>query len=221
MPFIGFFINKRKGAFNMKTRKHFIAMVFVAIIALAFAVIGCKQDASPTPIANMENMEYKLGDTGPGGGKIFYVSKTGFTMTDNNQLCHYLEAASSDQGSLVWGSTATHTTTTNIVGTGTAIGTGRKNTALILATDSDAPAAKACHEYTGGGKSDWFLPSKDELNELYKNRTSIGNLESFFYWSSSQGSPADTSWRQNFSNGDQDSNFGKGSAYSVRAVRAF
>jgi hypothetical protein len=48
MPFSGFFINKRKGVFSMKTRKHFIVMAIIAIITLALAVIGCKHD-EPTP----------------------------------------------------------------------------------------------------------------------------------------------------------------------------
>ena len=89
---------------------------------------------------------YSLGDPGPGGGKIFYVSVTGFTMTDNGQMCHYLEAAPVDMSStLEWASF--DFTSTDITGTETAIGTGRKNTALILATDANAPAAKACNSY--------------------------------------------------------------------------
>jgi len=43
---------------------------------------------------------------------------------------------------------------TNIDGTSTAIGTGRKNTAIILAKDATAPAAKACKDYISGGKTD-------------------------------------------------------------------
>jgi hypothetical protein len=225
MPFIGFFINKRKGVFSMKTRKQCTVMTFIAIIALAFAVIGCKQDASPTPIANMD---YNVGDTGPGGGKIFYVSKTGFTMTDDNQLCHYLEAAPSDQSTtLAWASSSY--TSTNIAGTGTAIGTGRKNTALILATDANAPAAKACHEYTGGSLTGWFLPSKDELDLMYKNlaQKGLGGFKTVedtsnythVYWCSSQSNNSGALTRE-FTDGSQ-ANDSKGNECSVRAVRAF
>jgi hypothetical protein len=45
------------------------------------------------------NNPYELGDTGPGGGKIFYVSTEGFTMTDDNTTAHYLEAAPADMES--------------------------------------------------------------------------------------------------------------------------
>ena len=178
------------------------------------------------------NNPYELGDTGPGGGKIFYVSVEGFTMTDDNTTVHYLEAAPADmpRGLFyypLWASS--DYTSTNIAGTATAIGTGRKNTALILATDAGAPAAKACNEYSNGDKTDWFLPSKDELNELFVNRDYVGNLvgysdSSVWYWSSSE-YDSEHPWTQNFANdhngGSQFSGFVKGNPFSVRAVRAF
>jgi len=137
---------------------------------------------------------------GPGGGTVFYYSEAGFTMTDNRQVCHFLEAAPIDMPKLLqWSS---HDT--SITGTGTAIGSGRRNTALILATDAAAPAAKACKDYRGGGKTDWFLPSKDELNELYKNRAVVG-ITGRDYWSSSQGGlnqyGVRKAWYQVFSGG--------------------
>jgi uncharacterized repeat protein (TIGR02543 family) len=164
---------------------------------------------------------YELGSTGPGGGKIFYQSEIGFTMTDTNEVCHYLEAAPNNMSTiLAWASSGY--TYTNISGTGTEIGTGRKNTALILATDANAPAAKACKDYSGGGKTDWFLPSQYELNELYKNRGVVGNMGSSYYWSSSQhyyGS--DSAWSQYFANGGQDNGIKGNNLYDVRAIRAF
>jgi hypothetical protein len=165
-------------------------------------------------------LAYNLGDTGPGGGKIFYRLEAGFTMTDNSQVCHYLEAAPTDcSGTFAWASSGF--TSTDIPGTERAIGTGRKNTALILATDVDAPAAKACKDYSNGGKTDWFLPSNDELDQLYVNRTSVGNMdESTSYWSSSQvgsGSSRD----QRFSDGRQFTSTKNVTSFSVRAVRAF
>ena len=179
---------------------------------------------------NCGELYYELGDTGPGGGKIFYRIATGFTMTDDNSTAHYLEAAPNDMvTTLAWASTEYK----NIAGTATGIGTGRKNTALILATEATAPAAKACNDYINGGKTDWFLPSKDELNQLYTNRTSVGNLKTTedtvnttiwnktnCYWPSSQGNGNNTAWHQDFSNGYQGNNY-KDYTYSVRAVRAF
>jgi len=129
---------------------------------------------------------YNLGDTGPGGGIIFYYSELGFMMTDNNQVCHYLEAAATDMVGLAWA------TNYNIVVEGTAslIGSGRKNTAIILATDFDTPAAEACKDLTTGGKTDWFLPSNDEMKDLWNKRSSAdGGFVTLMgpgYWSSTQ-----------------------------------
>jgi hypothetical protein len=170
-------------------------------------------------------LTYNLGDTGPGGGKIFYRLEAGFTQYADaadtvGTTAHYLEAAPADiSTTLAWVSSGY--TNTNISGTETAIGTGRKNTAVILAVDANAPAAKACKDYSGGGKADWFLPSKDELIALYTNRASVGNMGATGDWSSSQSDYSYSyAWYQNFFSGDQDSS-NKSNARTVRAVRAF
>ena len=168
-----------------------------------------------------------LGDTGPGGGKIFYYSETGFTCYTSaadttGMLCHYLEAAPADMSSiLAWASSGY--TSTSIPGTETAIGSGRKNTALILATDANAPAAKACKDYRDPKNlTDWFLPSKDELNQLYLNKSYVGNMGTNTYWSSSQDDNHYDlyAWGQNFNYGSQANPFKYGGNY-VRAIRAF
>ena len=162
-----------------------------------------------------------VGITGPAGGKIFYVSASGFTVSGEGSFtAYYLEAALLDVGTYAWASLRG-----TVPGTGTEIGTGKANTAAILAFDADAPAARAIKNYRGGigGKDDWFLPSKDELNELYIQR-SILNITTGWFWSSSQDNDLPWSaWRQNFSNGIQGTggiNI-KGEQYNVRAVRAF
>jgi len=186
--------------------------------------------AAPTGPTVPTAPTHPIGSTGPGGGIVFYYNAAGFTMTDNGQVCHYLEAAPNDMpSSLKWA-----TGSVSLVSTGTTIGAGRKNTALILDNINDAHAAKACKDYTGGGKTDWFLPSKDELNELYKNRSVVGNMDegtgdwyhdSFvMYWSSSQAWSESIVWVQNFVNGNQISNANSAHTYDpylVRAIRAF
>jgi uncharacterized repeat protein (TIGR02543 family) len=171
---------------------------------------------------------YAIGDTGPGGGKIFYVLVAGFTMTDTSTTAHYLEAATADvPGSpLAWA-----TSTADIAGTVDTIGAGRKNTALILAADAGAPAALACKNYNGGGKTDWFLPSLNELKELHTNRTLSGLAGTFvttstgtddYYWSSSQYADAalDKSSSVSFVSGIQGI-ADKTNTHPVRAIRAF
>jgi hypothetical protein len=140
-------------------------------------------------------------------------------MTDTNETCYYLEAAPADQGTtLTWLSPAYYFAI--ISGTAQPIGTGRRNTALILAMDENAPAAKACKDYNNGGKTDWFLPSRLELNELYGNRSAVGNLGTSQYWASSQAASQYEAWYQRFSDGSQNYDY-KDSKFSVRAVRAF
>jgi len=161
--------------------------------------------------------EYNVGDTGPGNGKIFYKSTAGFTMTGSSQICYYLEAAPYDiattQRWLVSGGSNAE------IATGTGIGAGRNNTTLII-NAIDSPAARACRDYSSGGMTDWFLPSRDELNQMYQNRNVIGNMGTGEYWTSSQ-FIAGASMCQNFSNGTQTASRNQFLAYAVRAIRAF
>lgn len=169
---------------------------------------------------------YKIGDTGPGGGKVFYDKGR------YSGAWRYLEATPVKMNTK-WQWVRPCFTAAKISGTRTAIGTGKKNTKLILAIDAEAPAAKACTDYRGGGKSDWFLPSKDELNELYKTRERIGITPDTFnnfhlsddfqssdsFWSSSQGD-SHSAWAQFFSDGSQNDAYNLHSI-CICAVRAF
>ena len=156
-----------------------------------------------------------VGSTGPAGGKIIYANATAITAYTAN----YLEAAPVNQGTYVtWSSTYV-----NVTGAiGTAIGTGKANTAAIIAAHSSDTAsnnaAKAAVAYTGGGKTDWFLPSKYELNEMYKAKSHLG-ISSGWFWSSSQ-YDYHYAWFQWFADGEWDS-IHMLFASSVRAVRAF
>ena len=192
-----------------------LLITLIVLIGLTITMAAC--DLLGTE--NIETLRQKAAEAKGGSGIVFYYSATGFTMADTGEVCHYLEAAPYDAArGITWASSGNYDT--DIAGTGTAIGTGRKNTALILATDANAPAAKACREYRGGGKSDWFLPSKDELNLLYENRATVGNMKDYWYWSSSQGgNGVNHAWGQYFANGDQ-SDDGKYASF-VRAIRAF
>ena len=159
---------------------------------------------------------YNIGDTGPGGGIVFYDK--GYS----SENWRYLEVALTDLGPDMWASTAHNNT--DIPDAVQSLGKGKSNTDAILAEDANAPAAKACKEYRGGGKNDWFLPSKDELNLLYL-QVQAGMIGGFSgeYWSSSQYDSIyiNTAWSQDFSNGTQN---GKGKIFSsclVLPIRAF
>lgn len=161
---------------------------------------------------------YSVGDTGPAGGIVFYITDGGL---------HGLEAAPIDiyvagDGAHEWGCAGIDVSGAR----GTAIGTGAQNTLAILAAgcsaryDNDV-AADLVDAYSLNGFDDWFLPSKDELNALFAQKDVVGAFASTYYWSSSQASHRNLAYAQEFDfSGSQVEPY-KYSTYRVRAVRAF
>ncbi len=82
-----------------------------------------------------------------------------------------------------------------------------------------ADAKAACHNLVSNGYNDWFLPNKDQLNQLYLNESAVGDFVDKFYWSSSE-RDASNAWRQFFGDGYQH-DYSKSQGYRARAVRAF
>jgi hypothetical protein len=170
----------------------------------------------------------QVGDTGPGGGKIFYVAPTTFTQLGAtgfmcSTACKYLEAAPTS-GTGAWTDEFyrwSGNIDTLIGTTGTAIGTGYKNTLAIVAQSNTSDrAATVSRGYSGPNSlRDWFLPSKDELNELYMQKAFVGSFQENYYWSSSE-SDATRSFDQNFLGGSQGTTLKNGEDY-VRPIRAF
>ena len=165
---------------------------------------------------------YELGDVGPGGGKIFYRDSKGFTVTvdEVSETCYYLEASPKSLGCQEWSSTSA------IGDTGAEIGTGKQNTKIIATKLNrlsllDWYAAQVCDNYTNNGFDDWFLPSKEELNQLYINKNYVGNLGTYEYWSSTQGGIKGNAWFQQFSGGNQVLAIDLTTGKYVRAIRAF
>jgi len=159
---------------------------------------------------------WKVGEPGPSGGLVFYdKGKT-------SKGWRYLEAAPSDASSGIQWYNGDYID----VKTDKAIGSGMANTvAIIAAQGSGAYAAQLCHDLNTGGLSDWFLPSKDELNLLYTvfDQNGQGGFAKKWYWSSSQyndGYGYGGAWVQHFDVGIQGSPY-KNNSYYVRAVRAF
>ena len=183
-------------------------------VSVTIAMIGTGDYTGTVTGEVTIEVKYGIGSTGPAGGIVFYDKGS---ITDE---WRYLEAAPSDlPGTYKWGDTTTSVTT------GEAIGTGESNTgAIIVAMDgagfTEDYAAKACADFIFGEMNDWFLPSKDELNELYKQKTSVGGFQSSYYWSSSEHSAAQASRQLLFSGGTQ-STADKSEVRPVRAVRAF
>jgi len=156
---------------------------------------------------------YVLRGSGPAGGFIFY------DQGNWTGGWRYLEAAPIDQSTGVAWSNVT-TPGTFLGTTSSAIGKGQSNTTAIISQTSSS-AAKLCKNQVIGGYSDWFLPSKDELNKMYTELKlyGVGGFTNIDYWSSSE-YDATYVWAQYFSTGLQYGNVKYDLIY-VRCIRAF
>jgi len=169
--------------------------------------------ASSTSTVTEIEVTYKVGDTGPGGGIIFYIDEAGFDNSsgDNASIgamclidtCHYLEMAPTDLGDYAW------------------------KKAMVAVEAFSTPSA-----------NDWLLPSIDALNEMCKYAfhdtvntfcndsgaggflNSVGGFSTDIYWSSSE-YESNFAWFQDFNYGNQFDYGAKTNAYYVRPVRAF
>jgi|LakMenE18May11ns_1017448.scaffolds.fasta_scaffold9955539_1 hypothetical protein len=164
------------------------------------------------------------------GGVIAYILVSGDPGYEAIKK-HGLIAASSDQSQFPgvrWYNGANISGPISTGAIGTAIGTGLSNTNKIignLGPPQISYAAYLASAYKGGGYTDWFLPSKDELNILYVNKLAIGGFENRRYWSSSEfvdfnGNGSSFAWSQDFGLYTQ---YASNSflTYYVRAIRAF
>ncbi len=155
------------------------------------------------------------------GGKVAYILVKGDPGYDVNTQ-HGIIAATSDQSDQLIRIKWDKGTYTITGATGTAIGTGFSNTNKIIASQGEPAisyAAGLARAYTGGGYTDWYLPSKDELEKLSITRETIGGFVNYYYWSSSE-FDLRKAWYQTFFSGRQYTTV-KGEPAIVRAIRSF
>ncbi|MDR2193487.1 MAG: hypothetical protein LBP19_03335 [Treponema sp.] len=183
---------------------------------------------------------YSVGDRGPAGGIIFFdkgIFSDGW---------RYLEVAPPEtEFESQWGPGGVKVNViTNpdgslkdfefeavgyfyIFGTGLTIGSGKRNTQLIIEQSrvqgENGHAAQTCINMKYNGFADWFMPSRDEMNIMYRNLVQSG-LVSFnnkSYWSSSQSSGVGHAWSHSFKDGSYVEETPKQLTFWVRAIRAF
>lgn len=151
-----------------------------------------------------------------GGGIIAYIFQAGDPGYVAGELHGLIATVNDVAASITWGCNGT-----NIPGaSGTALGTGQQNTTdIVNGCGSSGIAARLCEDLLEGGYGDWYLPSKDELNKLYLNQSSIGGFGGEWYWSSSETSSTQ-GWTHDFGVGTQAVQ-SKTFAFRVRAIRTF
>ena len=143
-----------------------------------------------------------------GGGIIFYIDGTGQ---------HGLIAAPSDLGYCEWGCMGTLIGTTSL-----SIGSGQSNTtAIINGCNTSGTAARICDELVLNGYTDWFLPSEDELYQMYLHQNAIGGFQMItYYWSSTEFN-ADDAYMKRMDVGAPGYYHKDYTSAKIRAIRAF
>ena len=187
--------------------------------------VGDASTANWVNLSSDTSTTYSIGDFAH-GGIVFWVDETGQ---------HGLVCAKEDQSTGVrWNAG----TVGNTQAKGDGLYAGKANTSILIVNqvaigdDGSTYAARICNELqiSEGGKTygDWYLPSKEELNIMYHNNTTIeatalsnGGVGFFIdiYWSSTEFED-DVAWVQGLNSGSINV-LNKDYTARVRAVRAF
>ena len=153
---------------------------------------------------------YKIGDPGPAGGLVFY-------LTDESGE-HGMEMGwVNETAENIWGCSGT------AVGTSAAYGAGMANTTAINAVCGTGTAASSAASYSLNGFNDWFLPSLDELNLIKEQPFCTGQpyaCASGVFWSSTEGD-VDRAWLQMLEDKTSQSAQRRTGKYRYQPVRAF
>lgn len=152
------------------------------------------------------NKTLLVGDTGPAGGTIIYDKGT------ESDGWRYLEVGTTDLPNIEWIRDSS-LQSTPIAGAIAPLDSNINNWTGEEATEAVARI---------GTITDWYLPSKDELDLMYNNLklAGLGNFSNSKYWSSSDTGADGKAWSQDFSSGDQTEELKTG-LFKVRASRVF
>ncbi len=178
-----------------------ILFLFSLMLLISLNASIAQEKSQTTKSVNSPAGKHLIGDNF-GGGKIFWLDETGL---------HGLIAATTDQSpkGIAWNSGTLIATGANSDG----VFAGEQNSTKIVSMQGTAKpnAASLCLDYktTSGNVeyNDWYLPSKSELNLLYKQKMVVGgfNVTNGIYWSSTESlaTPETSAWEQEFKFGSQ------------------
>jgi len=154
-----------------------------------------------------------------GGGIVAYIYQNGDPGYTSSNI-PVLISSNSNQGVSRWFNGSSITTGA----TSAALGSGFANTNTIIAVQgavASSYAAGIARAYTDGTYTDWYLPSQEELNKLYINRSAIGGFDGTmnYFWSSTESSSS-TAKMQNYLSSGAITDFSKSASGGyIRAVR--
>ena len=201
----------------MKTKLHLTLYLFIPLCLLSSQLTCQARDLNSTGKAtNVKDDTTTIHTIGEsyGGGKIFWLDATGK---------HGLIAATADQSSgIQWYNGAYLTTDATLKG----VYSGKANTLIIINIQGAGDyAAQLCNNYyvvvNNGYYTDWYLPSKFELNLLYLQKNVVGGFTNSYYWSSNEIDDYNNgAWSQSFGDGNLFDDH-KDAKLCVRAIRAF
>lgn len=175
-------------------------------IRFVWAYNACGISTSTT--LNCTTLLHYIGESF-GGGIIFYI-------IDGSPQTGLISATSDQSTGAPWGCDGTSITTFMNIGSGLA-----NTNAIVSGCSTPGIAARICDTLTLNGHTDWFLPSKDEINQMYIQKDVIGGFGENSFWCSSQNdSESWTAWYDGFAHGGQGWT-NKSTPNHVRAVRAF
>jgi len=175
---------------------------------------------APKPAAAATATAYKIGDTGPAGGVIFY------DKGNNTEGWRYLEAAPVEAEFQATWSDNSFYVNDDTYKTRKEVGYGKRNTQFIVekfrqTTGNWNSAAQKANDFSFNGFEDWFLPSQGELDLIFGNlkRKNLVDFKNEWYWSSTEDGYYN-SYCQNFRDGKMNER-GKNNNFYVRPIRQF
>jgi len=113
---------------------------------------------------NVTTESFAINRVGPAGGNLFYDKGS------YSEGWRYLEYAGTSASTYRAWATSTFAGVFVSGATSTALGAGKGNTdAIIELIGEGAALAYYCRNYSGGGFTDWYMPSLDEVDRLATN----------------------------------------------------